>query len=97
MKIVTAAKKLKVTAALDAAPFAALRIADTAPPRTELVVKIDGRMISVDLATKSVRKAVKTLTESGADNVVLLVQGVLTADNRIDEAGLVANVKAQAA
>jgi hypothetical protein len=44
-----------------------------------------------------VRKAVKTLTESGADNVVLLIQGTLTAGNRIEEAGLVANVKAAAA
>jgi hypothetical protein len=98
MKIATTARKLKVTAVIDAAPFVELRnIPDTAPSRTELIITVDGRPISADLATKSVRKAVKTLTESGADNVVLLIQGTLTAGNRIEEAGLVANVKAAAA
>jgi len=96
MKIATSARKLKVTAVIEAAPFARLHIPDTAPARTELVIKIDARLFSVDLATKSVRKAVKTLTESGADNVILLVQGVLTAGDRIEEAGLVANVKVAA-
>jgi hypothetical protein len=96
MKIATSARKLKVIAVIDAAPFAGLQIPDTAPARTELTIKIDARQFSVDLATKSVRKAVKTLAESGADNVVLLVQGALGAGDRIEDAGLVANVKAAA-
>jgi hypothetical protein len=39
---------------------------------------------------------VKTLTENGADKVVLIIQGVLSSDNRIEEAGLTAQVKVPA-
>jgi hypothetical protein len=93
MKITTTARKLKVTAVLDAAPFR--NIPESAPPRIELAIALDGRTIVADIATKSARKAVKTLSENGADNVVLLIQGVLTARDKIEEAGLVANVKAK--
>jgi hypothetical protein len=57
---------------------------------------IDGGTVTADLATRSVRKAVKTLTDNGNDNVVLILQGVLSASNRFEEAGIVAQVKAQA-
>jgi hypothetical protein len=40
---------------------------------------------------------VATLTDNGSDNVVLILQGVLTSSNRIEEAGIVAQVKAKAA
>jgi len=97
LKLSTTARKLKVTAIVDATPFVALRIIpDNAPPRTDLTIAIDGRTITADLATRSVRKAVKTLTDNGRDNVVLVLQGVLTASNRIEEAGIVAQVKAKA-
>jgi hypothetical protein len=97
LKLASTARKLKVTAIVDATPFAALRaIPDNAPPRTDLTIAIDGRTVTADLATRSVRKAVKTLTDSGSDNVVLILQGVLTPGNRIEEAGIVAQVKAQA-
>jgi hypothetical protein len=91
MRITTSAKKLKVTAVLDAAPFR--NIPDSAPPRIELAIAVDGRTVTADIATKSVRKASKTLAEHGADGVVLLIQGVLTARDRVEEAGLVAQVK----
>ena len=66
LKLTTTARKLKVTMMIDAAPFAALRaIPDSAPSRTELMVAVAGRTVTADLATKSVRKAVKTLTENG--------------------------------
>jgi hypothetical protein len=94
MKIITSAKKLKVTAVLDAAPFASLgEILDSAPPRTNITVHINGHAYSADLATKSVRKAVKTLNEHGVEQVTLLIQGNLTAGNRIEEAGLSSTVK----
>ena len=97
LKLSTTARKLKVTAIVDATPFVALRIIpDNAPPRTDLTIAIDGRTITADLATRSVRKAVKTLTDNGRDNVVLVLQGVLTASSRIEEAGIVAQVKAKA-
>jgi hypothetical protein len=95
LKLATTARKLKITAVLDAAPFVKLGVPpDDAPPRTSLIVAIGDRTLSADLATKSVRKAVKTLLEHGEQNVVLVLQGALAADNRVEEAGLVAQVKA---
>jgi hypothetical protein len=62
------------------------------------VINAGGRIVKADLATKSVRKAVKTLTESGVANVTLIIQGSLSTDGlKIEEAGLVANIKTQAA
>jgi hypothetical protein len=82
---------------IDAAPFAAPHaIPDGTPARTELTVAVAGRTVTADLATKSLRKAVKTLTENGADKVVVIIQGALSSDNRIEEAGITAQVKAPA-
>ena len=97
LKLTTTARKLKVTAMLDTAPFVALRIVpDNAPSRTEITITVGGRTVSADLATKSVRKAVKTLIEHGPDSVVLILQGALSSDNRIEEAGITAQVKVPA-
>jgi hypothetical protein len=97
LKLTTTARKLKVTMMIDAAPFAALRaIPDSAPSRTELIVAVAGRTVTADIATKSVRKAVKTLTENGADKVVLIIQGVLSSNDRIEDAGISAQIKAPA-
>jgi hypothetical protein len=96
-KLATTARKLKVTMVIDAAPFAALRaVPDDAPARTEITIAVGGRTVSADLATKSIRKAVKTLTENGADNVVLILQGSLSSNDRIEEAGITAQVKVPA-
>jgi hypothetical protein len=66
LKLTTTARKLKVTMMIDAAPFAALRaIPDSAPSRTDVTITVGDRAVSADLATKSVRKAVKTLIEHG--------------------------------
>ena len=97
LKLTTTARKLKVTLMIDAAPFAALRtVPDNAPPRTDITIAVGGRTVSADLATKSVRKAVKTLIEHGTDNVVLILQGVLGSNDRIEEAGITAQVKVAA-
>jgi hypothetical protein len=46
MRINTSAKKLKVTLVLDPRPFAALRaIPDSAPPRTEIIIGVDGQSV----------------------------------------------------
>jgi hypothetical protein len=96
LKVAATARKLKITAVMDAAPFVKLGVPpDDAPPRTSLAVDVGGRTLSVDLATKSVRKAVKCLLENGEQDVVLLLQGTLAADNRVEDAGLVAQVKAK--
>jgi hypothetical protein len=73
MRINTSAKKLKVTAVIDAAPFAALHILDSAPPRTEIMVRIGEQTFWTDVTTKSLRKAVKALAEAGAGNVALII------------------------
>jgi len=97
LKLTTTAKKLKVTLMLDAAPFVALgAVPDNAPSRTDITITVGGRIVAADLATKSVRKAVKTLIEHGPDNVVLILQGVLASDNRVEEAGITAQVKVPA-
>ncbi len=96
-KLATTARKLKVTMVLDAAPFAAPRaVPDNAPARIDITISVGGRTVSADLATKSVRKAVKTLTEHGPDAVVLIIQGVLASNERIEEAGITAQVKVPA-
>ena len=95
LKLATTARKLKVTIVIDAAPFAALRaVPDNAPSRTDITVTVGGRTVFADLATRSVRKVVKTLADHGADNVIPILQGVLTSNDRIEEAGLAAQVKA---
>jgi hypothetical protein len=95
LKLATTARKLKITAVLDAAPFVQMGVpADNVPSRMVLTVAVGGRTVTADLATKSIRKAVKTLVEHGAENVALVLQGALAADNSIEEAGLVAQVKA---
>jgi hypothetical protein len=53
------------------------------------------RPLVADLATKSVRKAVKSLQEHGPENVTLVLQGVLSANDHVEEAGLVAQAKTQ--
>ena len=96
LNLTTTARKLKITAVLDAASFVKLGVPpDDAPPRTNLVVTIGDRTVTADIATKSVRKTVKALQEHGPENVTLILQGALTASNNVEEAGLVAQVKAQ--
>jgi hypothetical protein len=96
LTLTTTARKLKITAVLDAAPFVKMGVPpDNAPSRTSLTVAVGGRTVTADIATKSVRKAVKQLLEHGAENVALVLQGALTADNRVEEAGITAQVKAQ--
>ena len=78
---------------LDPETFADILVADGAPPRTDLAIDVGGRKATASIATKGFRKALATLREHGADGCVLLLQGALTAENVIDEAGLVAQVK----
>jgi hypothetical protein len=93
-KIVTTAKKLKITVVLDSAPFVQLGVPpDNAPPRTVVSVTVGGRTLVADIATKSIRKTVKALQEHGPENVVLVLQGALGASNAIEEAGITAQVK----
>lgn len=58
---------------------------------------VGDRTLHVDLARKSVRKAVRTLLEHGEQNIALIIQGSLAADNHVEEAGITAQVKIQVA
>jgi hypothetical protein len=96
--IATAAKKLKITVVVDSAPFLKVGIPpDNAPPRTTVTVAVANRMVTADLATKAIRKVVRSLQEHGPENVSLVMQGALAVNNHIEEAGIVAQVKAQPA
>jgi hypothetical protein len=96
LKVRTTARKLKVTAVLDAAPLMALAVPDSAPARTEITIAVGGRTVTADVASKSVRKLLKTIADNGPDKVVVIIQGVLAAGDRLEEAGLVGQVKVAA-
>jgi hypothetical protein len=97
LKVRTTSRKLKVTLVIDAAPLMALQaISDGAPARTEITIAVGGRTVTADIATKSLRKVLKTLADHGPDKVVVIIQGVLAAGDRIEAAGLVVQVKAAA-
>jgi hypothetical protein len=66
----------KATVVLDSAEIAALRVPDGLP-RTTLRIKVGGRDVSADIATKSLRKAIATIREAGVDGCVALIQGKL--------------------
>jgi hypothetical protein len=57
-------------------------------------IDVEGRHLRTTFAAKSVRKCLATLQGSGPENVSVIVQGKLTRDDTIAEAGLVAQVRA---
>ena len=61
--------------------------------RTTLRIKVAGRNVSVDIATKSLRKAIATIAETGADECVAIVQGKLERGDMVSEAGLTVQLK----
>ena len=91
------ARKLKVTMLLDPAPFASVAVADGAPSRTDLAIAVGGRKVTANIATKGLRKALATVAEHGADGCVLLLQGVLSGGDVVDEAGFTAQPKVKPA
>jgi hypothetical protein len=86
------ARAIKVTIVLDTAEIAMLNAPD-GQRRTTLQIKVAGRNVSVDIATKSLRKAIATIAETGADGCVAIVQGKLERGDMVSEAGLVVQLK----
>jgi hypothetical protein len=72
------ATKLKATIVLDAGQLLTVEVVD-GKPRVILRVKFPDRVLTADVAAKSVRKAQAMIREQGADSVVPLLQGMLTA------------------
>ena len=56
----------------------------------------DGRTVIADVAAKAVRKAQAAIAEHGTGGLAALLQGKLGKGDLLLEAGLVAQVKAQA-
>jgi hypothetical protein len=86
------AHKLKVTTVLSATDLLAVPVPE-GKPRVVLRVQLPDRTLSVDLAAKSVRKAQAAIRELGSENIALVLQGTLTANDILAEAGLVAQPK----
>jgi hypothetical protein len=59
-----------------------------------LKVQLPDRVITADISTKSLRKARATIAELGAENVAIVLQGVLVGASVIGEAGLAVQPKA---
>jgi hypothetical protein len=87
------AKKLKATVVLDAAELLVVP-APECKPRVTLRINLPGRFVTAELAAQSLRTAQRAIREAGADYVALVLQGHLTADDTIAEAGLSAQPKA---
>jgi hypothetical protein len=85
------ARVLKCTVVLDPVEVAQLVAPDGKPP-VVIDIRLPDRRLSVDLAAKSVRRAIATISEHGPDGVVVIVQGKLVGDT-INEAGMFSQPK----
>jgi hypothetical protein len=83
--------KLKVTTLLNADELLSVQVRD-GQPRVSLRVRLPDRVLTADVAAKSVRKVQGAIKESGPDGVAIVLQGVLVGD-AIAEAGLSAQPK----
>jgi hypothetical protein len=86
-------RALKVTVVLDPAELLLLDAAE-GKPRLTLRIRVGGeRLVTAELAAKSVRKAQAAIREHGAAGVAVVLQGKLVAGDQITEVGLSAQVK----
>jgi hypothetical protein len=83
--------KLKVTCGLQPQEILKISVPHD-KPRVVLTVRLPDRVLTAELAAKSVRKAQQTIRDAGAENVFAMLQGTLIGD-AITDAGLVAQVK----
>jgi hypothetical protein len=87
------AGRLKVTLKLNAAELLAITVPDK--PRITLRIRLPDRTITAEIASKSLHKAQMAIRDVGADNIAPVLQGHLVAGDRVAEAGLAAQPKAQ--
>ena len=92
MKALLNGRAIKISIVLDSSEVAALAPPD-GQPRATLRVNVGGRVVSADIAAKSLRKAIALIRETGADGCVALLQGKLDQTDAIIEAGIIAQVK----
>jgi hypothetical protein len=86
------ARSLKCTLVLDPAELALLDVPN-AQPRMTLRVKVPDRMVTADVAAKSVRKCKATIAEHGVQAVAVVLQGKLSIGDVLLEAGLTVQIK----
>lgn len=86
------AKSLKVTCVLDPAAVA-LVPTPNGQPKVTLTVAAGGRTLKADVNAKSLRRCIATISDTGPDNVAVILQGKLEAGDVISEAGIVAQPK----
>jgi hypothetical protein len=86
--------KLKCTLVLKSEELLSVPAPD-GKPRVVLRIKLPDRMLSADIAAKSLRRAQTTIRELGADGVAVILQGTLVANDVIADAGLPAQPRAK--
>jgi hypothetical protein len=90
-RLTLSARALKITIPLDAMEVRTLPDPG-GQARCQLAITCEGKVYTVDIATKALRKAKSTIAANGVENVFAMVQGKLKG-NEITECGLVAQVK----
>jgi hypothetical protein len=88
-------RAIKATIVLDPDEIVTIPTPDGVP-RCQLRVDVAGRVLMADISAKSMRRAIATIREHGADGIACILQGKLI-ENRIDECGLLAQPKAKPA
>jgi hypothetical protein len=91
------ARALKVTIVLDPGEVASLPKPRDGVARVELRVAVAGREVTADLKAKSLRKVLSTISESGADRVAVILQGKPGPGDRLEDGGIVAQLKIERA
>jgi hypothetical protein len=84
--------RLKVSTALDPAELIAIA-APADRSRVSLRIRGPDRIITAEIAAKSLRRAQTAIRVAGTGNITVMLQGVLAAGDVIAEAGLSAQPK----
>jgi len=86
-------RSIKIVVPLDPAEIVTVATPNGVP-RLKLRADVAEHKLVVDVAAKSIRRAIGVIREHGADGVTCIIQGRLVGE-RIDDAGLSAQPKAQ--
>ena len=81
------ARSIKATLVLNAAEVAALPT-PAGQVKSTVQIAVGDRLVSADLNTKSLRKCVTTIRESGPDHVAVVLQGKLETGDILVDAGI---------
>jgi hypothetical protein len=90
--VLTPASRLKIGTTLDAAELIAI-VAPEGQPRVTLRIRGPGRIMSAEIAAKSLRRAQTAIRVAGPGNTTVILQGALAVGDTIAEAGLSAQPK----